>query len=107
MDKEEFFGFVDKGITVVDFFAEWCAPCKGQTVVFDYLKKDASIDDVKFLKFDVDKNDQDVVADFEIRNIPTIIIFNNGQEMFRFIGVTGSDKLMKTIKVLKKLRLND
>lgn len=101
MNKEEFFEIIDEGITIVDFFAEWCAPCKGQTVVFNYLKKDDSISDTKFIKFDVDKDDQEVSESFEIRSIPTIIIFKGGEEEFRFTGVTGADQLTRIIKKLQ------
>jgi thioredoxin 1 len=102
VNKEEFFDFIDQGITVVDFFAAWCAPCKGQTVVFNYLKKDSNFEDVQFLKFDVDNDDREVSNDFEIESIPTLIIFKDGQEEFRFIGVTGADVLMKAIKRIQK-----
>ena len=101
MDKDEFFEIIDEGITIVDFFAEWCTPCKGQAVVFNYLKKDDSISDTKFIKFDVDKDDQEVAESFEIRNIPTIIIFKDGEEEFRFVGVTGADQLTRIIKKLQ------
>jgi thioredoxin 1 len=98
VNKEEFFDHVDQGITVVDFFADWCAPCKGQTVVFNYLKKNSNFEDVQFLKFDVDNDDREVSNDFEIESIPTLIIFKDGQEEFRFVGVTGADMLTKAIK---------
>ena len=101
MNKEEFFEIIDEGITVVDFFAEWCAPCKGQTVVFDYLRKDDSISDVKFVKFNVDKDDYEIVKSFEIESIPTIIIFKGGEEEFRFTGITGADQLTRIIKKLQ------
>lgn len=104
MNKEEFFDLIDEGITVVDFFADWCAPCKGQTVVFNYLKKNSDFEDVQFLKFDVDNDDREVSNDFEIQSIPTLIIFKNGQEEFRFVGVTGADELTSIIKRVKRKR---
>lgn len=97
MNKKEFFENIDEGITVVDFFADWCLPCKGQTAVFNYLKKEGDLDGVKFIKFDVE-NGSDVANDFVIQSIPTIIIFKGGQEKFRFVGVTGSEELMRMIK---------
>lgn len=102
VNKEEFFELTEEGITIVDFFADWCAPCKAQGIVFDRLKKNNSIEGVKFLKFDLEKDDQSVANDLEIRNIPTIIIFNAGQEEFRFVGVTGKDTLIQGIKEVKK-----
>jgi thioredoxin 1 len=104
MNKEEFFEIIDKGITVVDFFVEWCAPCKGQTAVFNYLKKDDSISDTKFIKFDVDRDDQEITESFEIRSIPTIVIFKDGEEEFRFTGITGADQLTR---IIKKLQLEE
>jgi len=102
VDKGKFLEIIDQGITIVDFFADWCAPCKGQTAVFNYLKKNNNIKDVKFLKFNVENDDREVSNDFEIESIPTLIVFKNGQEEFRFIGITGADMLMKVIKKVQK-----
>lgn len=97
MNKEKFSEIIDKGITIVDFFAEWCLPCKGQSAVLDYLRKDESIKGIKFLQLDVDKEGNEIASDFKIKSIPTIIIFRDGQEKSRSIGVTGSEELTKTI----------
>jgi thioredoxin 1 len=102
MNKEEFFEMVDEGITIVDFFAEWCPPCKGQGVIFDYLEKNGSIKNVKFLRLDVDNEGNDVARDFEIKSIPTIIIFKDGQEKFRFVGVTSSSILTTAVRKIQK-----
>ena len=101
MNKEEFFEYVDEGISVVDFFAEWCSPCKGQAVVINGLEKDNSMSNIKFLKLDVDKSDHNIADGFEIKSIPTVIIFNNGQEEYRFVGITNANILTKVIKKIK------
>lgn len=102
MDKKEFFESIDKGITIVDFFANWCAPCKGQATIFNYLKENNDDSNTKFLKFDLDNDDHTVASNFEIRSIPTIIIFLAGQEEFRFVGLTGADELIKAMDESKR-----
>lgn len=102
MNKKEFSETISKGVTVIDFFAEWCFPCKGQAAILSHLEENESVEDVKFLKLDVDKDGRDFANDFEIKSIPTIIIFKSGQEKFRFVGVTTAEELMKVIEEIKK-----
>ncbi len=104
MNTKEFFKIIDKDITIVDFYAVWCAPCKGQSIVITYMEKEfqkKNIKDIKFIQFDVDKN-IDVASNFEIRNIPTIIIFKDGEEQLRFIGITNNETLTSAIQKIQK-----
>lgn len=101
MNKKEFSKTISKGIAVIDFFAEWCFPCKGQAAIFNYIEKDKNTKDVKFLKLDVDKEGRDFANDLKIKSIPTIIIFKSGQEKFRFVGVTTAERLMGAIEEAK------
>ena len=70
---------------LVDFWAEWCGPCKALTPVIDELATDYS-GKVKIGKMDTDAN-REVSVRFSISAIPTVILFNNGEIVERFVGL--------------------
>ena len=73
-----------KGISVVDFFANWCMPCKIMAPIIESLA--AELDGtVSFFKLDVDEN-QSTAGRLGIRSIPTFIVFRNGKEIDRMVG---------------------
>jgi thioredoxin 1 len=70
--------------TLVDFFATWCGPCQTMMPVLDQLKERMG-DQVRIIKIDVDKNAQ--AADkFQVRGVPTFVLFKNGQLLWRQSG---------------------
>lgn len=76
----------DKGVVFVDFFAEWCGPCKFTTPIIEELSEDASYKDkVKFVAIDVDQN-QELSAQYNVFSIPTFIIFKNGAPVGQMVG---------------------
>ncbi|WP_394666776.1 thioredoxin [uncultured Chryseobacterium sp.] len=81
---------------LVDFFAEWCGPCKMQAPILQDLKK-AIGDSANIIKIDVDKN-QAVAAQFGIRSVPTLMIFKNEEVKWKQSGVFQADELEKLIK---------
>lgn len=81
---------------LVDFFAEWCGPCKMQAPILQDLKK-AIGDSANIIKIDVDKN-QAVAAQFGIRSVPTLMIFKNGEVKWKQSGVFQVDELERLIK---------
>lgn len=81
---------------LVDFFAEWCGPCKMQAPILLDLKKNIG-DAASIVKIDVDKN-QAVAAQFGIRSVPTLMIFRNGEVKWKQSGVFQSDELERLIK---------
>lgn len=81
---------------LVDFYADWCGPCKMQAPALDELKQRIG-DTATIIKIDVDKNQQ-VAADYQVRSIPTLMIFKNGELRWRQSGVFPADELERLIQ---------
>ncbi len=81
---------------VVDFFAEWCGPCKMMPLVLKEVKAKAG-SRATVLKMDIDKNPQ-YAAKYGIQAVPTLIIFKKGQVIWRKSGVTAITEIMHHLK---------
>lgn len=75
----------DSKPTVVDFYADWCAPCKIQAPIIDELANDMG-EKVNVIKINVDNN-KDIAQKYGIASIPTIMIFRNGEKVWKAAGV--------------------
>ncbi len=76
---------IASGIALVDFWAEWCMPCKMMAPILNEVADEAS-NGVKVCKLNVDQAKQ-TAAKYNVRSIPTIIVFKNGKEVKRIVGV--------------------
>ncbi len=81
---------------VIDFWAEWCGPCKAIAPVIDELS-DEYLGKVKFGKVNVDFNQQTAMQ-YGIRSIPSLLIFNNGSAVNQIIGSVPKDSIVKLLK---------
>ena len=71
--------------TLVDFFATWCGPCRMQAPILEEVKKTLG-DKVNIIKIDIDQN-QPVAQRYNVQSIPTLIVFNGGEALWRAVGV--------------------
>ncbi len=85
---------------VVDFWAEWCGPCKMMAPIFHKLA-DQFAGKMKFAKVNVDEY-SDIAAQFGIRSIPTLLIFKNGKEIDRLVGAIPESTLKAKLEQVVK-----
>lgn len=81
---------------LVDFFAEWCGPCKMMSPILEDVKNRVG-ENANIIKIDVDKNPQAASA-YQVRGVPTLILFKNGKPLWRKSGVVSANELEKLIK---------
>lgn len=81
-------------ITIVDFWAAWCGPCKMLGPILDNVAKERP--DIQVVKVDVDSN-SDLSVEYGIRSIPAVYIFKNNEQINKFVGVKSKEDILKLI----------
>ena len=84
----------DKAV-LIDFYADWCGPCKMFSPVVESVAEEN--EDIKVVKIDVD-NAQDLAIKYQIMSIPTIVVIKNGQEVNRNVGVISKSQILEMVK---------
>ncbi len=83
------------GVTLVDFNAPWCAPCRAQDPVLKQLAESYN-GQATVVKVNLDEA-RDIALNLQIQSIPTLIIYREGQELHRFVGLQGAETLQKAL----------
>jgi len=95
--KGNFNKLIDSDIPVlIDFHAEWCGPCKVQSPILAEIARELS-GKIKVVKIDVDKN-QEIASRFQIRGVPTLALFKNGQSLWRQSGLVDKMQLKSILQ---------
>ena len=82
--------------TLVDFYADWCGPCKTMAPMLEELKQKVG-DNAKIIKINVDKNEK-LSAVYKTQSIPTLLLFKNGKVLWRQSGVVPIQTMEQVIK---------
>jgi len=90
---------VKSGVTLVDFWASWCMPCKMMAPILNEVADEIG-ERAKVAKLNVE-NHRSASAKYGVRNIPTMILFKNGKEINRFVGVKTKSFLVSEINKVK------
>jgi thioredoxin len=89
----------DKAV-LIDFFAEWCGPCKMMSPILKDVK-DTLGDSITIIKIDVDKN-QALASKYQVRGVPTLMLFKAGKQLWRQSGLLQKNEIIKTVEGLIK-----
>ena len=83
-----------KETVIVDFYADWCGPCKMQSPILDEIAEERS--NVKVCKLNVDE-EPEITESYNIMSIPTMMVFKNGDKTKEFVGLTPKEKILDEI----------
>ena len=81
---------------LVDFFADWCGPCKAMAPILKQVKDEVQ-DNASIIKIDIDKNQQTAMT-YQVNSVPTLMLFKQGKVLWRQSGVLPKNELVKKLK---------
>ncbi len=93
LENENMREVIKEGIWIVDFYADWCGPCKMLAPILEQIKENV-------LKINVDEH-EDLAQEFGVMSIPTVIFFKNGEEKNKIIGFRSKEEILKLIEEVK------
>lgn len=96
LNYPSFDNVVNNSTILVDFWADWCQPCKVQDPILDEVAKDLK-GEILIGKVNVDDN-RTLASKYGIINIPTMILFKNGEKMHQFVGVQSKENIINIVK---------
>jgi thioredoxin 1 len=102
MTEDTFDKDISQGTTLVDFYADWCGPCRMMTPILEQIAQEMK-GSVAIAKIDVD-NAQRIASSYQVTSIPTLILFKNGKEMGRVVGLRDAASLKEFIHSAAKAR---
>ena len=85
----------NKDTVLIDFYADWCGPCKMLSPIVDEVAEENN--DIKVVKINVDET-QDIADKYDIMSIPTLVVMKNGQEKNRSVGVIDKSEILELVK---------
>ena len=95
ISDDQFNAKTDEGITLTDFWAPWCGPCRMQSPIVDELAEE--MDDVEFYKMNVD-DEPKTAQSFGIMSIPTLLIKKDGEVVEKLVGYTPKERLEEILE---------
>ena len=94
LEKENFNELINKGACLVDFYAEWCGPCKMLMPILEELDEKINI-----IKVNVDEH-EDLAREYRVMSIPTLIFFKDGEKKEELVGFRSKEELIQYIEKL-------
>ena len=95
LNVKNFNSFVESGNCIIDFYADWCGPCK--ILAPEFEKASEEIEEVNFGKVNIDGN-QELAGRFQVMSIPTILFFKNKEQVDRNMGVLSAEEIKKKVE---------
>lgn len=93
--EDTFYEGIEKGVTLVDFYADWCGPCRMLAPVLEQVAKEVQ-GDASIAKLDID-HAQKVASSLQITSVPTLVLFKDGKEIGRLVGLRDADAVKEFI----------
>lgn len=94
--EDSFSKDIASGVTLVDFFADWCGPCRMLSPVLEKVAKEMK-GKATVAKLDIDRA-QKVASSFQVTSVPTMILFKNGKEVGRLVGLRDAESIIEFMK---------
>lgn len=99
LDESTFESEINSGLVLVDFYADWCGPCRMLTPVLEDVSKE--VPDTTIAKIDIDAA-QNTASTYQVTSIPTLILFKDGKEAGRLVGLRDKDTIKEFIDANSK-----